>query len=56
MAPNRKRPNPVRYIAPEVDWQPRDGNEYETNGNLTWVEDAETGKGDWRAPFEIEER
>jgi hypothetical protein len=49
-----KKPKPVRYIDSENDWQTRDGVATERNGNLTWVEDAETGRGEWRAPHELE--
>ena len=41
----------VRYI--DDDFEERDGQIIEHNGNLTLVEDLETGDQDWRAPFEV---
>jgi hypothetical protein len=52
MATRRNNRHPVRYY--DDDGIPHDGVAVERNGNLTWVEDAETGKGDWLAPHEMD--
>ena len=37
------------------DWEMRDCEIIERNGNLTLIEDAETGEERYIAPFELEE-
>lgn len=50
--PKSRREQPVRYY--DENGEPHDGIAVERNGHLTWVEDAETGKGEWLAPFEMD--
>ena len=49
----RKYPRDTRYLGEDFDVH--DGVAVERNGNLTWVEDAMTGEGDWKAPFEVDQ-
>lgn len=49
----RKCPRPVRYK--DDSFNVRSGVAIERNGNLTLIEDDETGEVDWKSPFEIEE-
>ena len=42
-----------RYL--DEDFEQRDCEIIERNGNLTLVRDSETGEEDWVAPFEVDE-
>lgn len=50
-----KLPRAVRYYARETQ-ELRDGTEIERNGDLSYVEDSETGECRWLANFEIKLR
>jgi hypothetical protein len=43
----------VRYQ--DDDYEMRDGEVIERNGNLTLVRDRETGEESYRSPFEVED-
>lgn len=40
----------------DEEFEEREGRVRQRNGNLTYVEDEETGEGQWLAPFEIKEK
>lgn len=49
----RKQPKPVKYI--DERFEEREGEVIRRNGNLTLVEDRETGEPKWLAPHEVED-
>ncbi len=52
MASKRNKPaKAVRYV--DDDFEVREGIVTERNGNLSWVEDKDTGEGSYRAPHEV---
>jgi hypothetical protein len=53
MARKKKVEQEIDYFDFEFDFAPRKGRVTERNGNLSYVEDSETGQGSWLAPHEI---
>ena len=43
---------PRTVIYEDENYEDRDGILRETNGNLSYIEDAETGEGRWLSPHE----